>query len=68
MGFVGARVAVSGSAVSSHVFRLQVSVNQTGEFHCTFPEELAEVAQTELRALHRENTGKPLTIDKPRTN
>ena len=49
-------------------WRSQVSVNQTGEFHCTFPEELAEVAQTELRALHRENTGKPLTIDKPRTN
>ncbi len=48
-------------------WRSQVSVSRTGEFHCTFPEELVPVAQTELSALHGESLDRSVTIDKPRT-
>lgn len=47
-------------------WRSTVSVNQSGEFHCTFPDELVDVAQVELRAF-RKSPFNPLTIDRPRT-
>ncbi len=48
-------------------WRSIVSVNQSGEFHCTFPDELVDVAQTELRALHKQDRRNPLKLDQPRT-
>lgn len=47
-------------------WRSQVSVDQAGVFHCTFPGVLVEVAQVELRAF-RKSPFDPLTIDRPRT-
>ncbi|NMP24249.1 hypothetical protein [Sulfobacillus harzensis] len=43
-----------------------VSVDRAGMFHCTFPEELVEVARVELRAF-RKSPFDPLTIEQPRT-
>lgn len=46
-------------------WRSTVSVTQSGVFHVTFPDELVDVARTELRKF-RKTFLDPLTIEKPR--
>lgn len=47
-------------------WRSQVSVTQTGEFHCTFPDTLVDVARTTLPSF-KKSPFDPLTIDRGRT-
>jgi hypothetical protein len=47
-------------------WRSQVSVTQTGEFHCTFPDTLVDVARVTLPSF-KKSPFDPLTIDCPRT-
>ena len=48
-------------------WRSTVSVDSEGVFHCTFPEELVQVAKVELRAF-KKSPFDPLTITQPRTH
>ena len=48
-------------------WRSQVSVTQTGEFHCTFPDVLVDVARATLPAF-KPSPFDPLTIDRGRTH